>query len=409
MAMAKKAFIPLDVVQIMMEYLLNFAAVIRCRAVSLRWHATVAKTLVFLNSKNCKSLHSRTYSARYSIAADPATKLGVLAFGAGLKELTIMDASVTDADMAIIGAQCSVLEMLVVGRCASLHRLTLQLLPNLRFLRLTANANLSLLTNGIGAEKLHTIEVTDCNVFREANLKAICELRELATLDLRGCPLMTNVACLSSCQRLTSLAMDRTPMTNTIIAVAKRCTALTALSLKDCRGVTDLRELKDCPGLQVLNATGTRVDQTGINGLQRAPVLATLRLARTRVMDISCLVSSTSLTELDLSETSLGDGEIRCLARMPQLRMLQLSHCSLVTDVRALTASTSIARLFLQHSRVSNQGIAGLENMPSLCELLVSSTAVTDVRQFAQRSPPWRLVVDRNTLKDNGQVGVCVV
>jgi hypothetical protein len=47
--------------------------------------------------------------------------------------------------------------------------------------------------------------------------------------------------------------------------------------------------------------------------------------------------------------------------------------------------------------------------MPSLCELLVSSTAVTDVRQFAQRSPPWRLVVDRNTLKDNGQVGVCVV
>jgi hypothetical protein len=94
---------------------------------------------------------------------------------------------------------------------------------------------------------------------------------------------------------------------------------------------------------------------------------------------------------------------------MPQLRVLQLSHCSLVTDVRALTASSSIARLFLQHSSVSNQGIAGLENMPSLCELLVSSTAVTDVRQFAQRSPPWRLVVDRNTLKDNGQVGVCVV
>jgi hypothetical protein len=30
--MAKKAFIPLDVVQIMMEYLLDFAAVIRCRA-----------------------------------------------------------------------------------------------------------------------------------------------------------------------------------------------------------------------------------------------------------------------------------------------------------------------------------------------------------------------------------------
>jgi Leucine-rich repeat (LRR) protein len=179
---------------------------------------------VFLNAKNCKSLHSRTYSARYSIAADRATKLGVLAFGAGLKELTIMDASVTDADLAIIGARCSVLEMLVVGRCASLQRLTLQLLPNLRFLRLTANTNLSLLSKISRAEKLHTIEVTDCNVFREANLKAICELRELTTLDLRGCPLMTNVACLSSCRKLTSLAMDRTPMTNTITAVAKRCT-----------------------------------------------------------------------------------------------------------------------------------------------------------------------------------------
>jgi Leucine-rich repeat (LRR) protein len=407
--MAKKVFIPLDVVQIMMEYLLDFAAVIRCRAVSLRWHTTVAKTLVFLNAKNCKSLHSRTYAARYTIAADRATKLGVLAFGAGLKELTIMDASVTDADLAIIGARCSVLEMLVVGRCASLQRLTLQLLPNLRFLRLTANTNLSLFSKISRAEKLHTIEVTDCTVFREANLKAICELPELTTVDLRECPLMTNVACLASCRKLTSLAMDRTPMTNTITAVAKRCTTLTALSLKDCRGVTDLRELKDCPGLQALNAAGTRVDDKGINGLHRAPVLTTLCLARTRVMNVSCFVSSTSLTELDLSETALGDSEIRCLARMPQLRVLSLSHCSLVTDVRALTGSSSIARLFLQHSSVSDQGIAGLENMRSLCELLVSSTAVKDVRQFAQRSPPWRLVVDRNTLKDNGQVGVRVV
>jgi Leucine-rich repeat (LRR) protein len=110
---------------------------------------------------------------------------------------------------------------------------------------LTANTNLSLLSKISRAEKLHTIEVTDCTDFREANLKAICELPELTTLDLRGCPLMTNVACLASCRKLTSLAMDRTPMTNAITAVAKRCTVLTTLSLKDCRGVTGLRELKE--------------------------------------------------------------------------------------------------------------------------------------------------------------------
>jgi hypothetical protein len=109
-------------------------------------------------------------------------------------------------------------------------------------------------------------------------------------------------------------------MTNTITAVAKRCTTLTALSLKDCRGVTDLRELKDCPGLQVLNASGTNVDHEVIESLQHAPMLTSLTLKRTKVMDVSCFVSSTSLTQLDLSETSLSDVEIRCLARMPQPR-----------------------------------------------------------------------------------------
>jgi hypothetical protein len=181
------------------------------------------------------------------------------------------------------------------------------------------------------------------------------------------------------------------------------------LSLKGCRGVTDLRALKDSPGLQVINAAATNVDQEGIDGLQRAPMLTSLTLKRTKVRDVSCLVSSTSLTQLDLSETSLGDDEIRCLARMPKLRVLRLCHCPLVTDVRALIVSSSITTLSLQQASVTDQGIAGLERMPSLSELVVAHTAVTDVRQFAQRTMPWRLVVDVHTRTTDDQVGVHVL
>jgi hypothetical protein len=107
------------------------------------------------------------------------------------------------------------------------------------------------------------------------------------------------------------------------------------------------------------------------------------------MMDVSCLVSSTSLTQVAyLSETSLGD-EIRCLARMPKLRVLWLSRCPRVTDVRALIGSTSITTLSLQQTSVTDQGIAGLERMPNLCELVVAHTAVTDVRRFVQRWLPW--------------------
>jgi hypothetical protein len=404
-----KVFIPGDVAQIVIEYLRHMSSIIKCRGVSSRWRLAVENAVFFLNGRNNSSFDSENYSRYHTSVASLGMKLSVVNFGATLTELTVMNVLVTDADLALLSARCPVLETLVVGHSGSLQQPTVQLLRNVRRLRLTANRNLSLLTKITRAAKLQTLEVTDCKVFREENLYSICGLPELTTLDLRGCPLMSNVACLLSCRGLTSLSMDRTPMTNTIIAIAKRCTALTALSLKDCRGVTDLRELKDCPGLQALDAAGTNVDQEGIEGLQRAPMLTSLTLKRTKVRDVSCLVSSTSLTQLDLSETTLGDSEIRCLARMPQLRVLSLSHCPLVTDVRALTGSSSITKLSLQQTSVTNQGIAGLENMPSLCELLVSSTAVTDVRQFAQRWPPWRLVVDVHTRTTDGQVGVHVL
>jgi hypothetical protein len=104
----------------------------------------------------------------------------------------------------------------------------------------------------------------------------------------------------------------------------------------------------------------------------------------------------------------VSDGEIRCLARV-QPRVLWLSHCPRVTDVRALSVSSSISTLSLQQTWVTNQGIAGLERMPNLSELVFAHTAVTDMRRFAQRTVPWRLVVDVHTRPTDGQVGVHVL
>jgi hypothetical protein len=200
-----KVFIPGDVAQIVIEYLHHMSSMIKCRGVSSRWRLAVENAVFFLNGRNNGSFDSQNYSHYHTSVAGLAMKLSVVNFGANLKELTVMNVSVTDADLALLSARCPVLETLVVGHSGSLQQPTVQLLRNVRRLRLTANKNLSLLTKICRAVKLQTLEVTDCKVFREENPFSICGLPELTTLDLRGCPLMSNVACLLSCRGLTSL------------------------------------------------------------------------------------------------------------------------------------------------------------------------------------------------------------
>jgi hypothetical protein len=118
---------------------------------------------------------------------------------------------------------------------------------------------------------------------------------------------------------------------------------------------------------------------------------------------VKCLASSTSLTSLDLTQTWLRDGDIGCLASMPQLRELVLCGCPGITDVRGLIASTSLVTLMLQGSPVTNDGISGLERMTQLKTLGLTRTKVDDVSFLFQRSQPLQIIAGAHVRLAEGQ------
>jgi hypothetical protein len=176
-------------------------------------------------------------------------KLNVVNFGATLKELTVMNVSVTDAAARNSRRRTQRLT-------AATHSATA---ADSARLRLNSNRNLSLLQN------LSCREAANARSDRLQSLprrKSIFDLRAAGAYHPRPPWVPSGVG------RVVYFIMpsadifghDRTPVTNAIIAVV-----LTALSLKDCRGVTDLRELKDCPGLlkrALRVATRTHADVT---------------------------------------------------------------------------------------------------------------------------------------------------
>jgi hypothetical protein len=157
-----KVFIPGDVAQIVIEYLHHMSSMIKCRGVSSRWRLAVENAVFFLNGRNNGSFDSQNYSHYHTSVAGLAMKPSVANFTATLKELTVMNVSVTDADLARVPRVSN-----VVGHSGSLQQPTVQLLRNVRRLRLTADRDLSLLTKICRAVKLQTLEVTDCKVFRD--------------------------------------------------------------------------------------------------------------------------------------------------------------------------------------------------------------------------------------------------
>ena len=134
--------------------------------------------------------------------------------------------------------------------------------------------------------------------------------------------------------------------------------------------------LQDFTSLTELDLSGTSISD--IRPLARLIQLTTLDLSGTSISDIRPLAQLTQLTGLDLSRTSISD--IRPLAQLTQLTTLDLSGTS-ISDIRPLAQLTQLTGLDL--SRTSISDIRPLAQLTRLIRLYLSGTSVSDISPLA--------------------------
>lgn len=160
----------------------------------------------------------------------------------------------------------------------------------------------------------------------------------------------------------------------------------------------ELAHLREVPGLQFLDLSGSQVTDAGMAHLAGLTTLQTLVLNHTRVTDqgLAELKELAGLRELALDKTSITDAGLEHLEGHTNLQHLSLKDTG-VGDAGLvhLKGLTRLESLDLDESEVTDSGLEHLKRLSLLQLLLVRRTTVTDsgVARLHRTSP--RLAIHR--------------
>ena len=193
------------------------------------------------------------------------------------------------------------------------------------------------------------------------------------------------------------------------------------------RGITDLTGLQHAHNLRELDLGGEYIEGKGtvnsnavsnFSPIARLTNLRRLNLSHCSVSDLSFLAKLTQLTSLYLTNNPITD--VAPLARLPQLTELDLTSTS-ISDVSPLARLTQLRFLWLfdtsvsdisalssltQLRRLSISGtsvsadISALSSLTQLRRLHISGTSVSDISVLARLTQLTRLTLSRNTITD---------
>lgn len=235
---------------------------------------------------------------------------------------------------------------------------------------------------------------------------------------------------LASMSNLVHIQCGQTRVSDVGLKHLERMNWLQSIDLADCSGVTDkgLKSLLKCPKLKILNVFGSRITDDGAEIIGQMKNLETLGLDATSVTDkgTQSLVNLTQLMDVNLSQTAISDETVKILsalpivelrlrgtdissrsltsiAKMPALRILDLSE-TLIDDtggadfrrmqslvqvnlwatgvgdstVKSIAELKNVSWINLDGTRISDKSVASLARMPSLNWLHLGSTSISD-------------------------------
>ena len=232
-------------------------------------------------------------------------------------------------------------------------------------------------------------------------------------LDLRGAKLGEQpLASLGGTVALESLLVSGPDIKDADLEILSSL-SLKVLDARDCAitnaGMKSIGTQKELRALRLSGKSGAcTVDDDGLKEISQLTQLKALSLDYLWVSEVglTTLAALTSLEELNLAKTLVGNEALAVMGQFPRLKKLRISQCQI--DDMGLVDLVKVSTLedldLSENSQISNAGMESIGKLTSLKKLNLWRDALTDdgVRQLAGLTNLEWLNLDNTQLSDAG-------
>ena len=156
--------------------------------------------------------------------------------------------------------------------------------------------------------------------------------------------------------------------------------------------------------LWTLTAFTVPYDAQSLSDLSKLPFLQRLTIQGQTFESLSSLSALTALEELNISETTLSEADLKVIGALPKLKALTMTKCSL-SSISPLAEATGLTRLELSSNTVRD--LTALENMTQLTYLNLSHNAVTELHSLSGLTKLEQLDLSYNSITDTSPLASC--
>jgi Leucine-rich repeat (LRR) protein len=334
---------------------------------------------------------------RLSLNAVSEETFALLASQKELRELSLRDVPLSDAQLARLLGGLPRLERLALRRASGVSDAGLDALASLRQLEVLALVEMDISGKALEKlprlERLRSLDLRKCEMLETDDYRLLPSLKSLRELKISGPAAgdrtMEPIAAMPA---LESLVLEDSPVSAGAVgrlAAGGLAARLRSLALARCYGVTDdtLRVVAAMPRLESLSIRKCPV--TGEFLLRWADAPAK-KLPKLRMLVINGVVLSQqaiaalprlapSLRRLDLSRVTLSPGAMKVVGELAGLESLALAECSLSDEaIRPLANLKGLTTLDLSGNyAVTDKSAALLRALPRLKRVETKKTGIT--------------------------------
>jgi|GEM_PF-444391 len=353
--------------------------------------------------------------------------LALLASIPTLKKLSVSGAKITDAGVEHISKMTGLVELVLQNTDATNAGIAkLVALKNLRLLNLQRTSYMTDDALAVIAKmpSIQYLEVLYNNIGNDA-LKHIGQMKQLRSLDIRGCVYINNEGLehitglnnlralrlrqtvlgdeglqkLAALPNLINLWIEDALISDDGLAVLPKLANLEDLTIFRCSNVTDegLKHLKPLQKLRQLNLRDLSINGSGLAHITGAKGLRRLNLSETAIDDAALehVAQLHSLAWLDLWHTQVTDSGMAALARLKSLQYLRLTDTAVGdAGMEHLAKLPALETLDLELTKVTDKSIEYLKQLPTLKRLVLTQSQMTEkgVEQLRKALPKCQIV-----------------
>lgn len=164
----------------------------------------------------------------------------------------------------------------------------------------------------------------------------------------------------------------------------------------------NLKAISSLSALRTLRIEGVTLDSETVKIIGNLPKLQVLALPHCNLSTISDLSAAIGLTELDLSNNTIGD--LAPLAQMQELKTLNLSH-NAVSKLSSIPTLGKLEKLELSYNSLTS--VAELSQIVTLKNLQLGNNALTDLAGLEKLTALTVLSAEKNKITDISHLSAC--